>query len=265
MLEQLLKEAEQFKSAGNNQQAAVIYEQAVKICENDPRQIAQYAFCLQELAAIYWQYGLYDQVIPLYQKLVSIGGQILGTEHPDISVTLRSLARAFEANKQYNQADEVYQLAASRAERTLGLSHPLAQEIRQEYFDTLANREIVQEDDVKLGLFPLPASKHTSSTALGASSPAKVKAPPVRKLSSLKQPKKIKNLRYGAESAQQEASSLLNRHTMSRHWPALVYILSVILGIAAIAVSLSQLFVPIDLPDPNVTAEHLIEKESFNQ
>ncbi len=265
MIEELLQEAEQFKSAGNEKQAALIYEQAIKICENDPHQVVQLALCLQELATIYSENKLYDKVIPLYQRLVTIGAKILGAEHPDVSLTLLSLARALEANKQYSQADEIYQLAASRAERTLGLAHPLAQEIRQEYFKILSNREDVQEDSVKLGLFPLPASKSESgppsvpSTTTGASPQGKKKtAPPVRKVSN--QPKKIKNLRYGAESAEQEARHPFNIHTLDRRWPTIIYIISAIIGIAAIAISLSQLFISTDLPDPNVTAEHLIEK-----
>lgn len=148
----------------------------------------------------------------------------------------------------------------------------MAQEIRQEYFDLLSNREGNDQDEaLKLGLVPLPAGKsgpatiNKSSRELNApttGSPVKTKAPvPVKKLAS--QPKKIKNLRYGAESAQEEAGNLLNIHVLRHRWRSLLYVASVILGIAAITISLSKLLVPVHVSAANLIGEQLIVKGLF--
>ena len=39
-----------------------------------------------------------------------------------------------------------------KRKKPLGISHPIAQEIRQEYFDALANRSVITEDKLKHGL-----------------------------------------------------------------------------------------------------------------
>jgi len=272
MLENLLRDAAQARNTDDYQKAAAIYEHVAKICEEDQGQDENLAFCLQELVTIYTQEGLYDRLIPVYKKFIGLGSKILGENHPDVINTVVCLARALEANKQFVQADEIFKLAASRAERALGLSHPLAQEIRQEYFDLLSNREASEQDDtLKLGLVPLPAGKSESvpisQPSLEPSLPPT--SPPIEAKGSVpikrvaKQPKKIKTLRYSAESAQAKAADLLNIHVLRHRWRGLLHLTSVILGIAAITFALSKLLLPAHISAANLIGEQLIVKGLF--
>mgnify|MGYP000119617812 FL=1 len=160
MLENLLQEAEQAKNAGDNEKTVQIYRQIIQLAGNDESEAPQLAFCLQELAQIYLEYGQYREAVPLYQQLIALGGRILGTEHPDIIRAGVNLGRAFEGCGEVELADEEYKLATSKAEKAFGISHPMAQEIRQEYFDAVANRQVVEEDKLRHGLTLEPASKN---------------------------------------------------------------------------------------------------------
>jgi len=255
MIENLLREAEQAKSAGDDEKAVQIYRQAMQLCENDESQASQRAFCLQQLAQIYSEYGQYNNAIPLYKELITLGGKILGIEHPDIISAGINLARAYEADGKFGLADEEYRLAASKAEKIYGLSHPRAQEIRQEYFDAIANRQVITEDKLRHGLTLERASQNPSST----NEQAVVKASgskSVKKYSNLSQSTKIKKLRYTATNIQ--PVDLLKVKTFRRYGRDIFYGVSVMLCIGAIFIASSKLFVPNELPDNNLIAQRLV-------
>ncbi len=129
MIENLLQEAEQAKSAGDDEKAVEIYRQAIELCGSDERQAPQLAYCLQELALIFAEYGQFSDAIPLYKRLIILGEKILGGEHPDTINAGVNLARAYEANGQADLADEEYKLATSKAEKTFGISDPLPRKL----------------------------------------------------------------------------------------------------------------------------------------
>ncbi len=265
MLENLLQEADQAKSAGNYEKAVQIYQQAIQFCENDENQSAYLAICLQELAALYANHGLIKEAIPLYQKLIGIGEKVLGIGHPDVIATTLNLARSFEAQGQFAEADDIYKLATSKAEGAVGIAHPLAQETRQAYFDALANRQILEKDKTTHGLILNPASQTHSRTPVVSSQPdvRTEDGVQLRKYSNLKQSAKIKKLRYVAESVEEQAGNLLTPQNWRHHWRDAFYIVSVLLCIAAIMIALSKIFVPQEATDTNVIARRLIEKGIF--
>ncbi len=279
MLEKLLQEAEEAKSAGNDEHAAQLYKQAIQICESDESQSHHLAICLQELVALYAQHGQLDDAIALLHKLIDIGQKVLGENNPDVIATLANLGRVFAINGQYDEADQVFKLATSKAESALGIAHSLSQQIRQEHQETLANRELVEKDKITHGLILGRASQTNSGTQSSRLSPfaeqintealsvppaaKKEEARPMKKYSNLKQSTKIKKLRYVAESAEEQANSLLKPHNLRHRWRDLFYIVSVILCIAAIVIALSKLFVPRELSDSNLIARQLIEKGVF--
>ncbi len=259
IIENLLQEAEQAKSADDDEKAVQIYRQAVELCGNDERQAPQLAYCLQELAQIFSEYGQFSDAIPLYKQLIALGEKILGAEHPDTINAGVNLARAYEANDQFDLADAEYKLATSKAEKAFGISDSVAQEIRQEYFDAVANRQVVQEDKLRHGL-TLERASQTSQNPPVTNQPA-IKTESLRtgkKYSSPKQSTKIKKLRYVAESVEQDSGNLLKAHGLRRHGRDIFYAISVILCIGAIFIAFSKLFVPNELPDSNMIAQRLI-------
>ena len=180
-------------------------------------------------------------------------------EHPDIITTTVTLARAYEASTQFDLADEQYRLATSKSEKVFGISHPLAQEIRKEYFDAVARRQIIAEDQLRHGLTLERASQNNANpVSNNQAGSKKIGSRPVKKSSNLAQSTKIKKLRYVAESVQEESSSLLKPHVLRRHSRDIFYGLSVMLCIGAIFIAFSKLFVPNELPDSNLIAQRLI-------
>jgi hypothetical protein len=259
MIEDLLQEADQAKNAGDDEKAVQIYRRIIESCENDESQTSQLAYCLQELAQIYSQYGQQHEAIPLYKKLISLAGKILGEDHPDIINAGVNLARSYESNGQFERADEQYRLATGKAEKIFGISDSVSQEIRQEYFDAVANRQVVADDKLRHGLNLERASQTNPNNTITNQTAAKPTGPrPTKKYSNLPQSNKIKKLRYVAESVEEQSGNLLKLQGLKRHGKDIFYGFSVLLCIGAIFIAFSKLFVPNELPDSNLIAQRLI-------
>ena len=259
MIEDLLQEANQAKNAGDDEKAVQIYRRAIQLCESDESEASQLAFCLQELAQIYIEYSQYSNAIPIYKQLIALGGKFLGVEHPDIIAAGVNLARAYETNGQFDLSDTEYKLATSKAEKVFGLSNPIAQEIRQEYFDAVADRQVVADDQLRHGLTLERASQNNSNSTFSNQQASKInESKPIKKYSNLSQSTKIKKLRYVAESVEKQSGNLLKMHSLRRHGREIFYGLSVMLCIGAIFIAFSKLFVPNELPDSNLIAQRLI-------
>ncbi len=262
--------------------AVQIYQHAIELCENDENQVSQRVYCLQQLTQIYAEIGRHRDAIPLYKELINLGGAILGTQDPEIIDAGLNLARAYEMTEQFGLADEEYRIAISKAEKVYGLSHHLSQEIRQEYFDAIANREVVARDKLTHGLTLERASQNNPNVpitgerpitgepivgsesvisgepATGNESPSRASnTRPVKKYLNLSQSTKIKRLRY-SEQVEEQPGDLLKPSSLRRHWRDIFYVVSVALCIGAIFIAFSKLFVPNELPDSNLIAQRLI-------
>src|SRR5947207_2357334 len=68
--------------------------------------------------------GKYKEAEPLYQRVLAIEEQELGTTHPSTATTLNNLATLYDAQGQYKEAEPLYQRALAIRKQALGPTHP---------------------------------------------------------------------------------------------------------------------------------------------
>lgn len=220
--------------------AEQLYENALELLdESDAPSSAELIQCLQNLAEIYFQDRRLVEALPIYQRLLEQTELVLGGNHLDVIATTFRLAQTYEGLKMPRKAEEMYQQATNAAERALGLAHPSSQKIRDAYFAFLANQKAEQEMELDADLFaPSPrisdlrqqTSESTADAALDPEELANKKRKVKKKISNYRPPTKIKTLRYGAESALEQASALLGIRYLWRHWRGLALSIPLLLG-----------------------------------
>jgi tetratricopeptide (TPR) repeat protein len=89
--------------------------------------------------------GKYEQAEPLYQRVLAIYEQQLGSQHPDTATSLNNLAELYYSQGKYEQAEPLYQRALLICEQRLGSQHPLTQLVRRNYARLLQEMEGRQE------------------------------------------------------------------------------------------------------------------------
>jgi len=64
---------------------------------------------LNNLAALYYVQGKYQEAESLYQRALEIRERILGPEHPDTACSLNNLAALYDVQDKYQEAEPLYQ------------------------------------------------------------------------------------------------------------------------------------------------------------
>ncbi|MFB2882394.1 tetratricopeptide repeat protein [Floridanema aerugineum] len=77
----------------------------------------------QQVIQLYQQ-GKYAEAIPLAQRSLAIREKALGSEHPDVALSLNNLAALYEQMGNYAQAEPLYQRSLAILEKVLGSEHP---------------------------------------------------------------------------------------------------------------------------------------------
>ncbi|MEM9543319.1 MAG: tetratricopeptide repeat protein [Cyanobacteria bacterium P01_E01_bin.42] len=76
------------------------------------------------MARYYNEQGLYSQAEPYYRQCVSVTGDRLGEEHPDVATSLNNLAGLYESQGRYSEAEPLYSQALELMRKLLGKEHP---------------------------------------------------------------------------------------------------------------------------------------------
>ncbi len=84
----------------------------------------QFAFSLNQLAALYHSQGKYNEAEPLYRRSLSIVEKQLGENHPDVANSLNNLAVLYQNQGKYNEAEPLLLRSLSILEKQLGENHP---------------------------------------------------------------------------------------------------------------------------------------------
>jgi len=79
---------------------------------------------LSRRAEQHWAKGEYARAESLWQRALTIQERALGPEHPNVVITLFSLARLYQERGEYARAESLWQRALVIQERTLGPEHP---------------------------------------------------------------------------------------------------------------------------------------------
>ncbi len=71
-----------------------------------------------------YQNGRYAEAIPLAERVLAIRKEVLGPDHPDVAVTLNSLALLYQNTSDYSQAESLFRRSLSIDEKVFGKDHP---------------------------------------------------------------------------------------------------------------------------------------------
>ena len=66
----------------------------------------------------------YQAAIDFHKRALAIREKALGNGHPDVTRSLKNIARVYEVRKQFDEAEAVYKDSVARKERALGPDHP---------------------------------------------------------------------------------------------------------------------------------------------
>jgi CHAT domain-containing protein len=77
----------------------------------------------QQVIQLYNQ-GQYKAAIPLLERALTIQEKVLGSEHPDVALSLNNLATLYQNMGNYSQAKPLFQRALTIREKVLGQEHP---------------------------------------------------------------------------------------------------------------------------------------------
>jgi tetratricopeptide (TPR) repeat protein len=220
----LLQEAASAFDRGDYSQAEHLYKQIlVDLEQNNSQESPESAICLQNLAEIYALSGQMNLAIPYYERLLSLGKQILGENHQDVMATALRLALAYESERSPEKADDIFKWVTNAAERNLGIAHPFTQKIRDAYFAFMSNKAPTDELDFRFALTPPPPPQqdpqYESLEFEGDEfEDLSARARANKKVSSYKRPTKIKNLRYGSEVAEEQVNTKVGMRKAWHHW-----------------------------------------------
>ena len=68
--------------------------------------------------------GRYEQAIPFWRKVLELGEQEFGPDHPTTAIFLNNLAELYRAQGRYEAAEPLYKRALAIKENALGPDHP---------------------------------------------------------------------------------------------------------------------------------------------
>ncbi|NEX23892.1 tetratricopeptide repeat-containing protein, partial [Thiorhodococcus mannitoliphagus] len=76
------------------------------------------------LALFYARQGRYAEAEPLYKRVLTLGENAVGPEHPDVATSLDNLASLYGSQGRYAEAESFHKRALALREEALGLEHP---------------------------------------------------------------------------------------------------------------------------------------------
>ena len=91
------------------------------------------ATSLNNLAALYYSQGRYEEAEPLYLEALDLRKQLLGDNHPDVAQSLNNLAYLYQSQGRYTEAEPLYLEAINIATQALGENHPNTIIFRENY------------------------------------------------------------------------------------------------------------------------------------
>jgi tetratricopeptide (TPR) repeat protein len=89
----------------------------------DPAALAEATDLNKEAVALHMA-GEYVQAEPLYRQSLAIREKAVGPEHPDVALSLYSLALLCHDQRRYAEAEPLYRRSLAIAEKVLGPGHP---------------------------------------------------------------------------------------------------------------------------------------------
>ncbi len=95
-----------YQELGDYQRAIALLEE-ISVSEDDPFNQQLRSLILETKADLYAQMGDYNQAISLLERVLASAEQFYGTQHQQVAVTLRQLARLYRFSGNYRQAEQL--------------------------------------------------------------------------------------------------------------------------------------------------------------
>jgi tetratricopeptide (TPR) repeat protein/DNA-binding XRE family transcriptional regulator len=122
----LSKAADLLRERAQYDQAQLLYERALRICNQEVGQMPlATADVLNGLANLYAEQGSYAQAEQASRQALHIQEQTLGVDHPETSTSFLTLAGLFWLRGEYTQAEPLYCRVLALREQVWGEEHPL--------------------------------------------------------------------------------------------------------------------------------------------
>jgi CHAT domain-containing protein/Tfp pilus assembly protein PilF len=121
-IEQLIKQADEFRNAGKYSQAIPLVQRILAIRERQvgPDHLSVAAW-LNNLAVLYVDQGRYADAEPLHRRALAIREKKLDRDHPDVANSLNNLAETYRNQGRYSDAEPLYQRSLAIYEKVFGL------------------------------------------------------------------------------------------------------------------------------------------------
>ena len=88
---------------------------------------------MNNLAALCQSKGNFTEAGRLYERALAIKEKLLGSQHPDVAVTLNNLAVLYKSLGKYAEAEPLYLRSLLILRQTLGNAHPNVIKCDQNY------------------------------------------------------------------------------------------------------------------------------------
>jgi tetratricopeptide (TPR) repeat protein len=83
-----------------------------------------FASTLDNLAQVYLFQGRYADAEPLFKRSLAIREKVLGSDHPNVAISLSDLAELYQAQGRYADAEPLFKRSLTIREKALGFDHP---------------------------------------------------------------------------------------------------------------------------------------------
>jgi tetratricopeptide (TPR) repeat protein len=116
-------QADLLMQGGSYPEAERLYKLALAISETAPRS-EHLVRALNNLATVLQIQGRYAEAEPLYRRALETVRDLLGSEHPQVALTLANQAELLERQGRHAEAEPLHRRALAISEAALGSEHP---------------------------------------------------------------------------------------------------------------------------------------------
>lgn len=136
LYQRLLSIREQERLDSNHPNTAIIFNNLESFYRTQ-EQYVKAARNSYDVGLLYQEKGLYSVAESLYQQSLAIREQWLGSDHPDVTLSLNSLALLYNSQERYTEAEPLYIRAITILGNQLGAKHPNTQACKQNFLNLL--------------------------------------------------------------------------------------------------------------------------------
>ena len=122
--EKAYEQSQSLGGDGKYNEAIVSAKEALTLAEKNWPNDSPHSNSLYLLADLYDSQGLYANAEPLFKQCLVIEEKNLGSNHPDVAITINGLGQLYHNQGKYAEAEPLYKRSLAIWEKALGPDHP---------------------------------------------------------------------------------------------------------------------------------------------